>query len=227
MKQLLVSDYDGTLFTDETTLLDNIEKIKKFQAEGNVFIIATSRSYDSIIKEVKKYQIPYDYIFSNIGAGIFDAAGKILYADFIPQNEKEKIETILEQYSYMDITRFGILEPQEKESKEIVGYKIKGETEILEKLQNLFNSVLSGFDVSLKKNKIKLFLNYRNNSKEKAIMTLIKMFPKYQDFEVITVGDDDVDFGMLQKFNGYRMEKCSTLLAENIIKMVSSVGELV
>ncbi len=92
MAKLLVSDYDDTLFTDEVSLIKNIEKIKKFQEQGNCFVIATSRSFTSIMEEVKKYQIPFDYIFSNMGAGIFDADGKILYSEFIPKEEKDKIE---------------------------------------------------------------------------------------------------------------------------------------
>lgn len=227
MKKLLVSDYDGTLFINEIDLFENTKKIRKFQEDGNTFVIATSRSYSSIIEEVKKYQISYDYIFSNVGAGIFDNTGKNLYADYIPDNEKEKIETILEHYTQLDITRFGILEPQEKDSLKIVGYKIKGDLSILEKLKILFSSFLSNFDVSLKTKENKLFLNYRNNSKEKAIVRLIKMFPQYKDFKVVTVGDDDVDFGMIKQFNGYRMQNCSSLLSESIVKMVSSVGELV
>lgn len=227
MKKILVSDYDGTLFTDEIDLFQNIKKIENFQEKGNIFIIATSRSYTSILEEVQKYQIPYDFIFSNVGAGIFDSNGTILYADFIPEYEKNKIENILEYYTQLDITRFGILEPQEKESKNIVGYKIKGELELLEKLEILFKRLLSNFDVSLKRGEHKLFLNYSNNTKEKAIFRLLDMFPDYKDFEIVTVGDDDVDFGMLKQFDGYRMEFSSKLLAKNIVKMVSSVGELV
>lgn len=227
MKKLLASDYDGTLFTNEIDLYENIKKIKKFQEEGNIFVIATSRSYSSIIEEVKKYKIPYDYIFSNVGAGIFDNLGNNLYADFIPKDQKEKIEIILEYYTQLDITRFGILETQDKNSNNIVGYKIKGDVAILEKLAILYNTLLPKFDVSLKATENKLFLNYRNNSKEKAIIRLIEMFPEYKDFKIITVGDDDVDFGMIKQFNGYRMQNCSTLLAKNIVKMVSSVSELV
>ena len=226
MAKLLVSDYDDTLFTDEVSLIKNIEKIKKFQEQGNCFVIATSSSFTSIMEEVKKYQIPFDYIFSNMGAGIFDADGKILYSEFIPKEEKEKIEKVLEDYPLINITRYGIIEEQEKGAEEIVGYKIKGNLEELKNLEAIFKSFLDSFEISIKEEK-KLFLNYKKNTKEKAIKKLLSLFPKYKDFEIITVGDDDVDFGMLKLFDGYRMKNSSKLLVHNIAKIVSSVGELV
>ena len=78
MKKILISDYDDTLFTDEITLKSNIEKIKNFQKCGNIFVIATSRSLWSMMEEIQKYKIPYDYLFVNVGAGIFDNKGKNL-----------------------------------------------------------------------------------------------------------------------------------------------------
>ena len=86
--------------------------------------------------------------------------------------------------------------------------------------------MLNSFEISIKEEK-KLFLNYKKNTKEKAIKKLLSLFPKYKDFEIITVGDDDVDFGMLKLFDGYRMKNSSKLLVHNIAKIVSSVGELV
>ena len=227
MTKLLISDYDDTLFTDEQSLKENIKKIKEFQKQGNIFTIATSRSLTSIMDEINKYNIPYDYLFVNVGAGIFDNLGNNLYVNFISKEEKEEIEKILEKYENLKITRYGIIEEQEKTSTQIIGYKIKGELNHLDYLYNTFTDKLKNFEVVFKRDEGKLFLNHKNNTKEQAINKLIEKFPKYKDYEVITVGNDDVDFGMLQLYDGYCMKNSSKLLLKNIRKIVSSVGELV
>ena len=227
MAKLLISDYDDTLFTDEQSLKENIKKIKEFQKQGNIFTIATSRSLTSIMDEINKYNIPYDYLFVNVGAGIFDNLGNNLYVNFISKEEKEEIEKILEKYENLKITRYGIIEEQEKTSTQIIGYKIKGELNHLDCLYNTFTDKLKNFEVVFKRSEGKLFLNHKNNTKEQAINKLIEKFPKYKDYEVITVGNDDVDFGMLQLYDGYCMKNSSELLLKNIRKIVSSVGELV
>ena len=227
MTKLLISDYDDTLFTDEQSLKENIKKIKEFQKQGNIFTIATSRSLTSIMDEINKYNIPYDYLFVNVGAGIFDNLGNNLYVNFISKEEKEEIEKILEKYENLKITRYGIIEEQEKTSTKIVGYKIKGELNHLDCIYNAFADKLKNFEVVFKRNEGKLFLNHKNNTKEQAINKLIEKFPKYKEYEVITVGNDDVDFGMLQLYDGYCMKNSSELLLKNIRKIVSSVGELV
>ena len=52
MKKLLVADYDNTFYTNEEQLYKNIKDIKKFQKEGNIFVISTSRSWKSIKEEI-------------------------------------------------------------------------------------------------------------------------------------------------------------------------------
>ena len=65
--KLLVSDYDGTieieeLFKDSYIPKGTISNIHDFRSAGNKFMIATARPYASIIKEVDRYGIPYDFI---------------------------------------------------------------------------------------------------------------------------------------------------------------------
>ena len=79
MRKLLISDYDDTLFTDEESLTKNLEKIKEFRENANIFVIATSRNFASIMEEIKKYNIFYDYLIVNVGAGLFDNHGKMIY----------------------------------------------------------------------------------------------------------------------------------------------------
>lgn len=230
MKKILVSDYDDTFFTNVSEIYENIEKIKEFQNKGNLFVITTSRSWKSIKEEINKYHIPYDYVCCNTGAGIFDKHETQIYANFITPEEKQKVEEILEKEIIipkvdLKITRYGIPDEQEKKSNQIVGYKIKGDKYKLEQLKNNLSDIFPNFQLYFKKEQGKLFLNNKANTKEKAIEELFKFLPK-DNYHVITVGDDDVDYNMIKKYDGYRMDKSSELLTNSIHKTVYSITEL-
>ena len=46
MKKILVSDFDGTFYLKNVDINNNIKNVEKFRSQGNIFIIATGRSYD-------------------------------------------------------------------------------------------------------------------------------------------------------------------------------------
>lgn len=230
MKKLLVSDYDNTLFTDEKQILKNIKNIKKFQEDGNIFVISTSRSWKSIKEEIDKYKIPFDYLCCNTGGTIFNNKGDNLFIGNISDTTINKVENILSKVNTknISITRYGIYKEYGEKINKILGYKIKGNKDIEKIKEELEVKLSNEFEIILKNEKKynKLFLNYKLNTKENGIDKLIKLLPE-NDYKVITVGDDDVDFNMLKKYNGYRMHNSSKLLIDNINKTVNSVDELI
>lgn len=230
MKKILVSDYDNTFYTNEEQLYKNIENIKKFQEEGNIFVISTSRSWKSIKKEIDEYKIPFNYLCCNTGGTIFDNKGSSLFVGNIADSIINKVENILAKLNSnnLSITRYGTYKEYEEKIDKILGYKIKGDREEIEHLKEELKNVLNNeFEIILKNEKeySKLFLNYKLNTKENGIEKLIKILPEVE-YKIITVGDDDVDFNMLKKYNGYRMNNSSKLLTENIDKTVNSIAEL-
>ncbi len=54
MRKFLVSDYDGTFHTDDESIKNNIEKVKTFRNNGNIFAIATGRSFYDFTKLLDK-----------------------------------------------------------------------------------------------------------------------------------------------------------------------------
>lgn len=238
LKKLLVADYDNTLYIDEISLLNNINKIKEFRNSGNYFAIATSRGYTSLISEIEKYKIPYDFICTNNGAVISNNNGKIIYKNFLDIEDFNKIEKVLDKYCNIEITRYYLnsIKIQNKERitdnydiipEQIIGYKIKGNLVTLEVIKEELKTILNNFEITIKGNK-KLFLNFKENTKEKAIKQLLKEITSLsEEIVVYTVGDDDVDFGMLKNYNGFRMENSSELLMKNIKKSTKSVEEVI
>lgn len=230
MKKVLVSDYDNTFYTNEEQLYKNIEYIKKFQKEGNIFVISTSRSWKSIKKEIDEYKIPFDYLCCNTGGTIFDNKGSSLFVGNISDSIIDKVENILANLNSnnLSITRYGTYKEYEEKIDKILGYKIKGNCKDIKELKDELKKVLSDdFEMILKneENYSKLFLNYKLNTKENGIEKLIKILPEVE-YKIITIGDDDVDFNMLKKYDGYRMNNSSKLLTENIDKTVNSISEL-
>ena len=230
MKKILISDYDNTFYTTEEQLYKNIKYIKKFQEKGNIFVISTSRSWKSLKQEIDKYKIPFDYLCCNTGGTIFDNKGSSLFVGNISDSVINKVENILEKLNLnnFSITRYGIYKEYEEKINEILGYKIKGNREEIENLRKELKNVLNNeFEIILKNEKqySKLFLNFKLNTKENGIEKLIKILPEVE-YKIITVGDDDIDFNMLKKYDGYRMNNSSKLLTENINKTVNSIEEL-
>ena len=78
MKKILVSDYDRTFYLNKEGIKKNIEAVEKFRKNGNLFVIATGRSFLDFKKKQYKYHFDYDYVILNHGATILDRKGHIL-----------------------------------------------------------------------------------------------------------------------------------------------------
>ena len=51
MKKLLVSDYDQTFYINDEDIEKNKIAVNEFRNQGNIFAIATGRSYYDFIKK--------------------------------------------------------------------------------------------------------------------------------------------------------------------------------
>ena len=76
--KLFVTDYDGTLYTEESSMKKNISALKKLQKNEFLVIISTGRSYISIKNQIETYNIPYDYVTCADGSITYDKSGKII-----------------------------------------------------------------------------------------------------------------------------------------------------
>lgn len=85
-KKILVSDYDQTFYLNDEDIEKNKTAVEEFRNKGNIFIIATGRSYYDIQRDCNEYKIKYDYLIINHGASILDEKDKIIY-NFPIKNE--------------------------------------------------------------------------------------------------------------------------------------------
>ena len=79
MKKMLVSDYDQTFYLNDQDIEINKKEVKNFRNKGNIFIIATGRSFLDFKNKVNMYDIAYDYVILNHGATILDKNDNIIF----------------------------------------------------------------------------------------------------------------------------------------------------
>lgn len=201
MQKLLASDFDNTLFVNEYEIIDNVEAIKKFMANGNLFVIATGRSYIDISKMIIKYNIPYNYLICNDGGTIFDSSGKLLYKKDIPLPIAHNImdfvnENSLNELTFID-TGYDYIKNIEKEVNAIIIRDIdkNKSINILNTITNMYpetHGYISDNWINIteksvtKANGISVLTNILNISKE----------------NVYTIGDTINDVPMIKEYNG-------------------------
>ena len=71
--KVLASDFDLTLYVNDLEIVKkNVEVIRRFMKQGNLFGIVTGRNYSGIKVLLNQYNIPYHYLICQDGAKIFD-----------------------------------------------------------------------------------------------------------------------------------------------------------
>ncbi|MEG0574597.1 MAG: HAD-IIB family hydrolase [Erysipelotrichaceae bacterium] len=86
MMKLLASDYDGTLRINKRVDEDEKKAIKAFRKQGNLFVLVTGRSIESIREEVAINQFEFDYIIGNNGGVVYDHNFTKMKENFIDFN---------------------------------------------------------------------------------------------------------------------------------------------
>ena len=194
--KLLVSDYDGTieieeLFKDSYIPKGTISNIQHFIDSGNKFMIATAKPYDSIIKEVDRYNIPYDFISTLNGCIIHDNNGKVIYS-------KDIIELDIEEFCrlYSCINKIESIKDKDRLLYYIFKTKLfKSSRKLIKHLES------SGFDVQ------SWFLNTYNiahpiSNKIDSVRFIQSLLGISND-SVITVGDAKDDLEMIKNYYSY------------------------
>lgn len=212
-RKMLVSDYDGTLKSDLKNLMINIEAVKKFRKQGNLFTISTGRSYQSIKAECDRYGIEYDFLNCYDGSVLFDGQDNLLFAN---------------KFSRSDLIALAITLPHEEVIKEInyhgthgivdvnhfeVGREEQSDVVMINLRLKLFKKLkyyISGFEKDYPNIKFAQIYNEVFIKADFDKSNGIQELENYLNGEVtrdniITVGDNLNDLKLLQEFNGYKM----------------------
>lgn len=228
MEYILVSDYDKTFYLNDEDIEKNKLYLKKFQEVGNIFILATGRSYFDFKKVVTKYDINYDFAIINHGATILDKYNNILYSSHIDNNIIDNLIIDLNlretknsflcsnlesrvSTNHKDITKINVEYNDENTTNEI-------NKKINEKYSNLINTYIIG--------PTKIEIVSKESSKLQAIMFLEKKNSFNKEY-IYTIGDGNSDIEMIKYYNGNCMINSIEKLKDIAIKEYQSVSDLI
>lgn len=224
--KVIVSDFDLTFFTDN--YLENIRSINKFVAKGNLFVIATGRNITQLNKNIKGFNVNYEYLICNDGGIIFDKKGNVIYRKDINQDVVEPILNILDNDKNITVTyiddSINYVTNTSSNANAIIGAYVDKElasntlNKILKEYKNVHGYLSDNWinitDTSVNKaNGVEHLKNYLN-----------------LDHDIIyTIGDNINDIEMLNKYHGYLiesglnvMEKCG----EGVVKSFKDLIEM-
>lgn len=226
MPKILVSDYDGTLYTDLDDFYKNLDSINKFIKEGNIFIIATGRNYLDISKLVEHYNIPYNYIICNDGGTIFNNLGNLIYKRDIPNNISSSILNYLINNNLFDITYidtgFDYTKNLVSDVNAIIIKDINREkSELL--LNNILNTY-EGVTGYISDNWINI--TEKNVNKSNGIKFLCQRF-NYNKNDIYTIGNTVNDISMIKDFDGACVSSSTSDLKSICSKEFNSVSDYI
>lgn len=190
---LIVSDFDGTLYSDKYD--ENINLVEKIR-KNNIFVIATGRSISSLKKDLK---IKCDYYICNDGSYILDKDENILTQNIINSNTVKTIYSRIidlnyKEYYFQNINSYS---SKIKEDTNKIFIKIDTTRNTDSDLEYILNNLN---DVYAYKSQNWINIMSIKSTKENAIEYL----SKNNDFNnIYVVGNDINDYGMIKKYNGY------------------------
>jgi HAD hydrolase, family IIB len=218
--KVLASDFDNTLFVEEEiSFEENIKSIREFMLMGNIFIIITGRSYTDLKQMLNKYKIPYNYLFCEDGARIYNNMDLCIDEVKINHEKVENILEILENYNCGYILDDGIEETTDTKNvvKVVIPYTDKKlASKILRDITKhveIYGYISNNY-INIISHKINKYLSLKKFIKIEEI--------KEKDLYVI--GDNINDLEMLENFNGVIMKKHSKDLNKINKKEVDSLN---
>ena len=224
-KKVLVVDYDRTLFINNNDMLNNIKAINNFRSKGNIFVIATGRTYASLKKEIDKYNIQYDYLILNHGALVIKSDNTALFHYKIDKSilldvndylTKLKAKNIF--YSYYledtnDINNPNISKLTAKFSSNLDNFK-----EIIMNIIKKYNNTLNIYFTQ----NFEIEIISKDTNKSQALNLLMKK-ANFKKENIYTIGDSYTDIEMIKDYNGSCMDNSIDILKnnKNIVKYKS------
>lgn len=228
MKKMLVSDYDKTFYLDDKDIQENIIAINRFREKGNIFVIATGRSWLDFKKKKDLYDIKYDYVILNHGATILDSQDNVIYNKAINNDIIQCIKDDLELDNVAQIFCCSKLES-----------RVDFDYSNLTKIHVRYSNMLTTINVCKKLNKkysdfIRAYLvaesavEIISNKVDKSlsINLLIEKLGITAN-TVYTIGDGYSDIEMIRNFNGNCMKESVEALKAIAKKEYTSVSMLI
>lgn len=215
----LISDFDGTLY--DGNFINNLKSIKEFIDDGNMFVIATGRTFKNIKNKIVEAGISYNYLICSDGASIFDSNDNIIYNKYLDNDLKEKLTLRFQNDKRVSLinydNNFELNGDVTQDTSRILikTYKKTDYIQIIDELKKEYPY--------LKIYKSPNWINISIETKDVAVTYLEGLM---QIDKIYVVGDGYNDIEMINKYDGYIM-KNNTLDNTHNYKMVDSIEKLI
>lgn len=227
-KKMIVSDYDRTFYLNDEDIKKNLLMVKQFMNQGNLFVIATGRSFLDFKNKVDTYHINYNYVILNHGATILNDKDHIIenfpIENSILKDIKNEIDLdkVIEFFCCSELeSRVGF--EHTNLTKINLVYNTKEEAvKINQFLNKHYSEHINSYYVT--NGCIEIISNQTNKSN--AIHLLSKKL-NVDKQAIYTIGDGYSDIEMVKDFNGFCMKESVQELKKVAKKQYTSVSELV
>lgn len=230
MKKILISDYDGTFYQNGIDIKKNIDKVNEFRTLGNLFVLATGRSYVDLKIMIDKYKIPYDYLILNHGALLLSKNLEVLNVFIL---DKELVVSVLEYANnnkdIYDVVLIDVFKKKVTDTSNVV--------KIMLKLYSYDNALDVKKYIDERYANIKCYYEKEDNhylveivsvnASKSSMIEKILVREKIVKDNVFTIGDGINDIDMIRKYNGYRVKNACDELKSITSKVVDSVNCLI
>ena len=222
--KILASDFDDTIYfeNNQNKNKENVEAIRKFISQGNIFCIITGRNYTNLKKFLIEENIPYSYLICEDGAKIFNNMDYCIHTILLEEELINRIIPILEekQLDYYLDDGYNKTEYRKDCVKIVINCKDEdSKKEIVTFLKEKFNIHIYASRTHVN------IINHSVN-KEKALKILFNLESLSID-DLHVIGDNDNDYEMLKAFDGAIVKKHHPILEKLGKEEVESLKEYI
>ncbi len=224
--KVLGSDFDNTLYflDDPKTTSKNVEAVKKFIAQGNIFCIITGRTYLEIKADLVKLDLPYTYLACADGALILDNNDHCLKSVKLDPKTAQRAYDILVEEGYSPYVEDGYNITDDINNC----LKVSAEYQNNDKEKGLITvkRILKELDVYCYASRAHINVNNKSNEKEQAVLRICEVSNiNPQDF--YTIGDTTNDYEMLKAFKGATIKKHNPILDDLNLPIYDTVADYI
>ena len=222
--QIIASDFDNTIYYEGRDELNkkNIESIRKFINEGNIFIIITGRNFTRLKKTIDENNIPYTYLVCEDGAKLFNSEDICIDSTYLDEEEIVRVKQVLE-----DLKADYYLDDGYKETNSHPDcVKIVVRTSSLDEKEKILNEIYDKINVHIYASRNHVNIIHKTVNKEYALRRLFDR-EKLDYSKLHTVGDDLNDYEMLKAFDGVIMEEHNPILDELNKEEYNSISDYI
>lgn len=209
--QIIASDFDNTIYyaDDPERNMKNVEAIKKFVAEGNIFCVITGRNYTRLKKTMNELGLPYTYLVCEDGAKIFNSVDYCIDSTFLDEEEIVKVRNVLD---ILDVDYY--LDDGYNETEYHPDcVKIVVRTSSPEEKKKILDAIEEKINVHIYASRNHVNIIHKTVNKEYALRRLFRI-ENLDISKLHVVGDDMNDYEMLKAFDGAIMREHNPLLNE-------------